>query len=499
MNPSIRIENSVEFINITPINPLISHCQIKVCYVQDEPNRKGSVITKETAKYIANSLPGSPIVGYYNEEKEDFEGHNRVIEVSKGQFKLKDTTRPYGFVDLNARVWFEKYLENGVEREYLLTEGYLWTGQYPEARRIIDKGNNQSMELGDKIINAYWTKDNKGKPQFFIINEAIISKLCVLGEDVEPCFEGASVTKFEFSLEDSFKQQLFSMMEEIKNILSKGGTSVMNLYAVEIGNSLWNHLYEYMDSKCGKTETGAPEYRIDGVYEQDGQTFAVLQHRSSGEYYQLNFELGEEDNFSASDDMVQITETYTPAEEVQFAAEAVEEYEAGRYTTETEPTQVESNPEENTVSDQAEEPVAQYNLEEIPEYVELLNNYSALQTNYDALLATNARLDNQVAELTTFKKGIEKKEKQAMINSFYMLSDEDKKDVIENIDTYSVDEIEAKLSVICVRNKVSFSLDNEEENNTGDDITVYNLDSHAIEDSAIPAWLKAVQAVAEKM
>ena len=143
--------------------------------------------------------------------------------------------------------------------------------------------------------------------------------------------------------------------------------------------------------------------------------------------------------------------------------------------------------------------MAQYNLEEIPEYVELLNNYSALQTNYDALLATNARLDNQVAELTTFKKGIEKKEKQAMINSFYMLSDEDKKDVIENIDTYSVDEIEAKLSVICVRNKVSFSLDNEEENNTGEDITVYNLDSHAIEDTAIPAWLKAVQAVAEKM
>jgi hypothetical protein len=28
------------------------------------------------------------------------------------------------------------------EREYLMTEGYLWTGQYPEAQRIIDEGNN---------------------------------------------------------------------------------------------------------------------------------------------------------------------------------------------------------------------------------------------------------------------------------------------------------------------------------------------------------------------
>ena len=29
-----------------------------------------------------------------------------------------------------------------VEREYLMTEGYLWTKQYPECQRIIDKGNN---------------------------------------------------------------------------------------------------------------------------------------------------------------------------------------------------------------------------------------------------------------------------------------------------------------------------------------------------------------------
>ena len=37
------------------------------------------------------------------------------------------------------------------------------------------------------------------------------------------------------------------------------------------------------------------------------------------------------------------------------------------------------------------------------------------------------------------------KEKESMINSFYMLSDEDKKDVVENIDKYSIDDIEAKL------------------------------------------------------
>ena len=68
MHTSVRLECPVEFINITPLNPLISKCEIKVCYVSDEPNRNRSIITKDVARKMANSLPGSPIVGYFNEE-----------------------------------------------------------------------------------------------------------------------------------------------------------------------------------------------------------------------------------------------------------------------------------------------------------------------------------------------------------------------------------------------------------------------------------------------
>ena len=145
MHTSIKMTTPCEFINLTPVNPLISHCQIKVCYVGDEPNRNRSIITKEVAREMANSLPGSPIVGYYNEEKGDFEEHNRVIDISNGKFQVKDTTRPYGFVDLSAKCWFQKFLDEGVEHEYLMTEGYLWTGQYPEANRIIERGNHEEL------------------------------------------------------------------------------------------------------------------------------------------------------------------------------------------------------------------------------------------------------------------------------------------------------------------------------------------------------------------
>ena len=170
MNTSIKMNSPCELLNITPLNPLISKCEIKVCYVGDKPNRNKSVITKEVATEMANSLPGSPIVGYYNETTGDFEEHNKTLAIQNGQIVLKDGTRPYGFVDLNAKVWFQKYSDNGVEHEYLMTEGYLWTGQYPEAQRIISQGNNQSMELDTKTLDAAWTKDGNGKPQFFIIN-----------------------------------------------------------------------------------------------------------------------------------------------------------------------------------------------------------------------------------------------------------------------------------------------------------------------------------------
>ena len=79
MHTSVKLNSPIELVNMTPLksNPLISKCQIKVCYVGEQPNRNGSVITKEVANQMALSLPGSPLVGFYNEETSDFEGHER--------------------------------------------------------------------------------------------------------------------------------------------------------------------------------------------------------------------------------------------------------------------------------------------------------------------------------------------------------------------------------------------------------------------------------------
>ena len=527
---SVKLNTPCEFINITPMNPLISKCQIKVCYVGDEPNRNKSIITKDVAREMANSLPGSPIVGFFNETSGDFEEHNRSIDIANGTVTFRDTTRPYGFVDLNAKVWFQKFLDDGQnEHEYLMTEGYIWTGQYPEAKRIIDKGNNQSMELDEKTLDAFWTKDGNGKPQFFIINEAIVSKLCVLGEECEPCFEGSQIA-VNFSLTSDFKEQLFTMVNEVKDLLKEGGAKVFTRYAVEIGDALWSALYSYIESTYPDGQNCyCSIYRVEGIFEEGGQKFAVLQNRTSMKYYRLNFSIGESEGFIPSDTLIEVTKSYTPAEEPQFALKDVEEFEA-QYAAKKKAEEDKSgkskddNSDDNMDDPEDEDPEnkdpeedddekkkkkgkedfacggkkKKYSLDEIPEYTELQTQFSDLQTKfseletkYNALVSENESLKNDNATLVEFKNQSERKEKEEMINSFYMLSDEDKKDVIENIDTYSLNDIEAKLSIICVRNKVSFDLD--ENNKNHQDPTTYNLNGDNNDDDAdTPAWIKAV-------
>lgn len=509
----------IEVLDFEPINPLLSKCQIKVCYVGDEPNRNKSIITKDTAKELAVSIPGSPIVGYYNEEKEDFEEHNRIIEVKNGKFKIKDPTRPYGFVPTNAKVWFQWFEDDGVPHEYLMTEGIIWTGQYPESQRVINKGNNQSMELDEATLDAFWTKDSKGKPQFFIINEAIMAKLCILGEDVEPCFEGSTIGPVQFSFEDDFKEKVFSMIEKMQEILSnEGGTTpVLTNYAVEIGDGLWSAIYEWLwmnhrDCEC--------DLSIHGIYEDGSQKFVILRSRANLTYFRLNFSLTEEGGFQAEGDLEPVAPDFKPVDSV-FAAADIEAYEA-KFAAEHEEKPAEEEPvveeepaaeeepavEEEPVVEEVpaepevvpseneeENPVQEYRLEDIPEYQELLSRYSELEGQVTELNNTIAALTSERNTLAAFKLKIDREKKQELINQFYMLSDDLKKDCVDNIDTYSYDEIEAKLSVICVRNRVSFDLDKTEE----DKPVTYNIDSTEDEDAGLPAWVKRAKQVEKEM
>ena len=123
--------------------------------------------------------------------------------------------------------------------------------------------------------------------------------------------------------------------------------------------------------------------------------------------------------------------------------------------------------------------------------------FTVLEQEYNKLQASYASLKEEVEELRTFKKNIEDKEKDDLIKDFYMLSDEDKKDVIEHKSEYSLEDIKAKLAVICFEKKVNFNLDTSSENEEStveeDENPVTTFDIKATEDSTVPEWVKAVE------
>lgn len=144
-----------------------------------------------------------------------------------------------------------------------------------------------------------------------------------------------------------------------------------------------------------------------------------------------------------------------------------------------------------------EEPKKKYNLDEVTEYTELLGKYETLQGEFETLKQEKSDLETEVTSLREFKLTADRKEKQSMIDGFYMLSDDDKKDVVEHIDTYSLDDIEAKLSIICVRNKVNFNLNNNNGQADNQPKGLFNLENPA--DDNVPEWIKAVRETAKKL
>ena len=449
---SVATVRDPEFVNITSISPLVSKCEIKVLYVGENRNR--SYITKEVATEMAQTLPGCPIVGYYIEAKEDFGDHGDQIIIDAEGVKFKKLTKPYGFVAPNSRVWFQEFEDtdefgNKTVREYLMTEGFLWTEQYEECKRVVEMGNPQSMELDEKTLKGHWSINTNTGVEFFIINDAIFSKLCILGEDVEPCFEGADVTapkvSSTFSKNDEFVQNLFTMMEQLKYTLSNNEGGQLNMENLE------NTVVEPV------VDQPVVEENFSADLGNDNEVSTVENQNNIEEFTQDS--VSSEDNENSDTP----AET-TPAEE--FAKKDDEE------ENDDDTNDTDDNNEEDD-----EDAKKKFELLEA-EHAELQAKYSALEASYQ--------------ELINFKNQIEDKEKDDLIASFYMLTDEDKADVIANKANYSLKEIKAELSMICVDKRVNFSAETETEAEVEiNKPLTYNLNQS--ETVSTPAWVKAVE------
>ena len=483
---SIATIDSPEFINLQPmdINPLMSKCDVKVLYIGQNRNR--SSITKQVATEMSKTLRGCPIVGYYIEKKEDFGDHGDQVIIDGEGIKFNKLTKPYGFVAPDARVWFQFFEDqdefgNTCVREYLMTEGYLWTGQFEECQRVLENSNPQSMELDEKTLKGYWSTDNNKGVDFFIINDAVFSKLCILGDDVEPCFEGANVSapnlSSQFSKDDEFTKSLFTMMSELKFALnnSEGGKPMHNEIQNELDNNVASTSFENQDN------VEAPVTQFDESGEagtgdsSDSQTSA-----EDGVPEASTEEEGEAVVLTASEPPVNDEEKVLEDDAKVSSKKKPEEFAKEKDKEEKSETE---KSEDNTEDEDKKEDFACKEDEDKKDKFSLEQQLAELQTQFAALQAENA-------ELLAFKQKVEEKEKDELIASFYMLSDEDKKDVIDNKANYSLKEIKAELSMICVDKKVNFNLENAAS--VEEAPVTFNLNSHQAD--TLPAWLRAVEA-----
>ena len=475
MHKSIATIDSPEFINLQPldINPLMSKCEIKVLYLGE--NRNHSYIDEEVATEMAKTLRGAPIVGYFKKDTEDFADHGHRMIIDDEGIRFECLTKPYGFVSPDAKVWFQTFEDtdefgNTITRKYLMTTGYLWTGQFKECQLATEEGRPQSMELDEDSLQGHWAKNPKNNMDFFIINDAIFSKLCILGDEVEPCFEGSSVTKPMVSstftkIDVEFKRTLFSMMQELQ-------------FALQGGQQMENEV-KVPETEVEETTAITAEQYTEEVSTPDVEDAVAAE----------STEVIVEDFAASKDEEAKEESSKEEEKEETSNNKDDEEEEDKKHYVNQEESEVQQS-QENSDTPEVEHACA---AEEKKDEDEDKKKYELLEADFTELQQKYSALEEKYNELVSFKAQVEDAKKDEMIAQFYFLSDEDKKEVVEKKSEYTIEEIESKLSVISVRNKVNFNLGDNSKNDINTEEVPETTFTLISEEASVPAWVKAVQ------
>lgn len=163
------------------INSMFSAGRARIFY--KGMNRNRSIIDGEVADRLALTIPGTPVIGTYNYETNDFEGH-------------EENACAYGFIPLEPHAcWTTIEDGEGREREYLEVDVIIWDGRFEEAKDILTEEKSLSMELNPKTLKG--TFERIGDSTYYRITNAEFAGITVLGDDVEPCFQDAKfITAF---------------------------------------------------------------------------------------------------------------------------------------------------------------------------------------------------------------------------------------------------------------------------------------------------------------
>lgn len=412
--------------DVTKYNEVLSKARCRVFYTG--ANRNGTFITDEFANKLISTLPYVPVKGIYDTMKDDYTDHGR--ERYEG--------RIYGIVPENPNFAWEKHLDiDGVERTYACTDVYLFTGLYKqEAFDII--GKSQSMELYVDSIEGEWQYINGKK--FFVFTEGRFLGLQALGEDYEPCFEGASF----YSLVDSVK----TLMTDIDNVFQKqnlGGEKHMNFKLSD--NQKYNMIWSLLNPRFNEENDYVMDYAVCDVYD----AYAVVFKFETSAYERAYYTKNDETDSLNIDKMeacyiVDVNEDEKHALEVLHAMnndtyEKIDEVVTGlQNDVDSFSSKIEEN--ESTIA----------TLQQDKERLE--SELEEATGNYTTALETIETLNSEKDALNEFKMAAELKEKEAVIEKYTTLLEEEQiNNFREKIDTFTKEELDKELAFVLVQSK----------------------------------------------
>lgn len=407
--------------NLEKYSDTISKGRCRIFYKYG--NRNGTYITDDFAEHLLATIPYAPVKGIYEAEEEDYTDHG--MKRSEG--------RIYGIVPAEPNVTWEAHLdEDGVERTYACVDVLIYTGLYSEAHDIIGKG--QSMELYRPSIKGDW-KIISGR-KYFVFSEGQFLGLQVLGDSVEPCFQGAAF----FSLYEDLKKMV-AQIEKYNLNLHNGGKKMLNYKLSD--NAKFNAIWSLLNVNYNEESGWLVEYDICEIYDN----YAVVRNYSEGIFERVYYtkddatdsvELGErarcyildvsEAEKTALDALHGLNNgTYEKLDETYSAALAEVETKNGEL--------IAANKALSTKTAEFDTLTETYNTEKSENETkigELNTSIATLTTERDEAVSqlatandTVASLTEEVATLNSFKAGIEKKEKEAVVSKYEKLLDAD--------------------------------------------------------------------------
>lgn len=372
----------VKITEYSKVNNQFSLGRARVFY--EGPNVNRTIIDADMAKNLIKTIPGTPIVGRYNAENEDFEGHG------EGQIA-------YGFVPLDPNPMkvevTEEILGLPVKRTYYEVDAVIWDGRFPEAKKILDEEKSLSMELNpDTLDGEFEIYDDK---HYLKITNAEFCGITVLGDGHTPCFKDAK-----------FLQAYTSML------------------------GAYEALFQEPKSNIGGTDMPETEEKVE-VVENDT---TITNEEAPVVEEAVTEEVAEEE--TTEEESTEETPTEEGVEE--STEESTEAEEAPEEDTESEEEEVAEEATEEVAEGEAEETPAEPTEE--PETVEETEAEETVEEDTEALKA-------KVEELTEKLETYENAAKEELVNKFSTKINDSEflTDIKENISSYTVESLKATL------------------------------------------------------